>query len=173
MDSPLPKSSSWNDQLAQILIKCLLFFYFTARQHPSPNASTYRESANIHLISNWCCIKNLSIYLIFTFSTVSTISKSTNLKLYTPSIQQKTTVVKKEKSNETQGPHVFHFNRYVGELWTYLCCYHNNGNNVNQGQLLFIVEAGLILVQSHDSFTDVTKLVEECGLVDSVLWCHQ
>ena len=62
-----------------------------------------------------------------------------------------------------------HFIIYVGELGTSLHCYLNNGNNVNHGQLLFIVEAGIILGQSHDTFTDVTKLVEKCGVVDSVL----
>ena len=29
------------------------------------------------------------------------------------------------------------------------------------------------LGRSHDTFTDVTKFVEECGLVDSTLWCHK
>ena len=29
---------------------------------------------------------------------------------------------------------LFHFISYVGELWTYLNCYHKNGNNVYHGQ---------------------------------------
>ena len=30
---------------------------------------------------------------------------------------------------------LFHFINYVGELWTYLHCYHINGNNVNHDQM--------------------------------------
>ena len=33
----------------------------------------------------------------------------------------------------------------------------------------FIVEAGELISRSHDTFTDVTKLVESFGLVDSIL----
>ena len=31
---------------------------------------------------------------------------------------------------------LFRFLSYVGELWTYLYCYHKNGNNVNHDQFL-------------------------------------
>ena len=74
-------------------------------------------------------------------------------------------------SKETQGPHVsFHFISYVGELWTYLHCYHTNGSNVNHGQWFL---AAMSSSRSYDvteygrSFV-YSKKIKTCNIPDNV-----